>query len=187
MPKKTVAVIIETGNDYLVQVKGNQPTLKASLEETAARLAAADSAETSERNKGREEHRRLTLWTDCSLVDTALWCCLTSILRVERWGSRQGVAYSHTHWYISSAEASAAEFLYCVRAHWSVENKCHWVKDVSMGEDKTPTNDASANTTLALIRNIVINIFRLNGFSSIKEAIEHYTNYVKELFEMLRT
>jgi predicted transposase YbfD/YdcC len=77
--------------------------------------------------------------------------------------------------------------LAAVRLHWQVENNCHWVKDVRFEEDTTATTHHDANRTLAILRDVVMNIFRLNRHFSMKYAIEKFTNLVKELFELTRT
>jgi predicted transposase YbfD/YdcC len=38
-------------------------------------------------------------------------------------------------YYISSMEEDAIVFNSLIRQHWGIENKLHWVLDVTMGED----------------------------------------------------
>jgi hypothetical protein len=56
------------------------------------------------------------------------------------------------------------------RGHWSVEDKSHYVRDVTFGEDRsnTPTGDAPAN--LATCRNLVIGAFHTAGHTNIAHA-----------------
>ncbi len=187
MPKKTLRLIIEGGNDYVAHVKGNQPHLVKALNELSDQSTPEQSAETTERSRGRKENRRVELWRSTQQVAALGWNGVRTILRVQRWGKRGGQQYHEVHWYIASIEATAEVFLKIVRLHWQVENNCHWVKDVVFGEDTTPTPDPNANRVFALLRNIVINLYRRHGHYSMKYAIEQFTNLVKELYELFRT
>jgi predicted transposase YbfD/YdcC len=147
-------------------------------------------AHSDERNRGREEHRHLRLWTSeqaLQPVHALGWNATTTIVEIRHFGRRQGKAYDEVHRYIASFQAPAEQMLKAVRLHWQVENNCHWVKDVQLKEDRTPSSHHHANRTLAILRNIVMNVFRLNGFFSIKYAIEKFTNLVKELYQLIRT
>ena len=63
----------------------------------------------------------------------------------------------------------------------SIENRLHWVKDVCMNEDKAKTISGMAAENISILRNIVINIFRTNGYDSIKYATEICSNNLKLL------
>ena len=115
------------------------------------------------------------------------WKNVHTVLEVWHKGIRQGQDYAEMHYYITSVAATPKEYLAMVRLHWQVENNCHRVKDVGFGEDETPTAHHNANRTLAILRDVGMNIFRLNGYTSIKYGIEKFTNRVKELIELLRT
>jgi predicted transposase YbfD/YdcC len=140
-----------------------------------------------EQNRGRTEHRRLSMWTTFSGIDTQRWAGVQTIIKLERWGIRKGKEYSHVHWFMTSVKAMPDILATIIRLHWELENNGHWVKDVIFEEDKTPTKNSTANAVLALLRNMVINVYRRSGHYSITHAIERFTNIIKELFELLRT
>ena len=56
---------------------------------------------------------------------------------------------------------TAAELASAVRAHWGIENRLHWVLDVSFGEDGKTLRKDNAPQNLSLLRKIVLNIIRL--------------------------
>ena len=74
------------------------------------------------------------------------------------------------HYYISSLQATAESFAKGIRGHWGIENLVHWVKAVVMGEDPAPFAAFNAATNWSIIRNMVINIARHNGYHSLTKA-----------------
>ncbi len=93
-----------------------------------------------------------------------------------------------TAYYISDVRSNkAAYFARHIRAHWGIENRLHWVKDVVLKEDGSKIKKGAAPENFSIMRNIVCNIFRANGLDSIKYAIELYANKFKELFELTRS
>jgi predicted transposase YbfD/YdcC len=168
----------------------NQPKLFTTLNSIAETVPPSARTQSDEQNRGREEHRHLRIWTSDAVlapVHALGWEATTTIVEIHHFGTRKAVEYDELHWYIASFHATAEEMLKAVRLHWQVENNCHWVKDVQFKEDATPTSHHDANRTLAILRDIVMNVFRLNGFFSMKHAIEKFANLVKELYELLRT
>jgi hypothetical protein len=63
-----------------------------------------------------------------------------------------------------------------------MENRLHRVKDAVLKEDNSKIHKGNAPENFSILRNIACNIFRLNGFNSIKYDIEMYANNFKELF-----
>ncbi len=93
---------------------------------------------------------------------------------------------SETAYYISDVRSNkAAYFARHIRGHWGIENRLHWVKDVVMKEDSSKIKKGAAPENFSIMRNIVCNIFRANGFDSIKYAMELNANNLKELFKLI--
>jgi predicted transposase YbfD/YdcC len=79
--------------------------------------------------------------------------------------------------YISDLENNcAAYFAAGLRSHWSIENKLHYAKDVSMREDRECTKDKQAAANLALIRDFTFNISKSKN-KSVKYAAEVFANH----------
>ena len=95
-------------------------------------------------------------------------------------GKRQETAF-----YISSLSVDAYAFNIGIRRHWGIENRLHYVKDVTFKEDDSKIKSGYAAENFSLIRNIVINIFRKNNWMGIKQAIRLYSNNISELKSLL--
>lgn len=187
MSKKTVDTIIDSGNDYLIQVKGNQPTLFQAIQKTVSTHPGLSSAVSEERSRGRHERRRVEIFPPPPEMSEE-WTGLQRLLHVERQTVRAGKETVTHHYYISSLLSDDAEvFARGVRGHWSIENRLHWVKDVMQHEDDSGINKGNGIETLSIFKNVAINISRELGFDSIKGAAIHFASNVKELVDYFRT
>jgi len=69
--------------------------------------------------------------------------------------------------------ADAARILELRRGHWSIENKLHWVRDVTFDEDRSRVRKLAAPRAMASLRNVAISLLRLAGATNIAEALRH--------------
>ncbi len=65
------------------------------------------------------------------------------------------------------------------RGHWSIENRLHYVRDVSMGEDRCQAHTGNLPQAMAALRNSIITLLRHHGYSSIAKALRHYDAHPK--------
>ena len=180
-PKKTLQQIVESGNDYLVAVKSNQRRLYKHLQTYSQYLKPIAEHTDSQQYRGRQEHRSVKVYRPARLV-LQEWEAVKSVLCLERWGTRKGKDYHHYAYYISSTATCAHQWQLLVRGHWGIENRLHWPKDVVFGEDDYRLEDERALLNWSLLRTIVINLLRLNGFQSLKAAMTKLANRVEIIF-----
>ncbi len=173
MAKKTVESVMATGHHLLVPVKANQPTLFQRLTETYPAQPPQDRHHTHEIGRHHRIEQRLTrTWSLPLGIGTedghARFCTLVEIqrhtdvfdTRQKDWAPRQKTAY-----YVSTAPLSAAAAAHAARAHWSIENRLHYVRDVTLGEDASRIR---CNPGLfALLRSFALNLLRFNGVTNI--------------------
>jgi predicted transposase YbfD/YdcC len=74
-------------------------------------------------------------------------------------------------YYISSRALSAEQLATAVRAHWGIENRLHWVLDVSFGEDGSTIRKDNAPQNLSLLKKIVLNLIRLDTTDKTKASL----------------
>jgi predicted transposase YbfD/YdcC len=86
---------------------------------------------------------------------------------------------------LSAAEADAARLLQLNRGHWEIENRLHYVRDVSFDEDRCRVRAGTGARVMASIRNLVISIFRLLGFSYVPEGLRYFAMRIERVFELL--
>ncbi len=174
--------VLDRGGDYLLVVKDNQPTLRWDIETVFS--DEADLADTIRvvtdvaQRGGRLETRRLAAST--ALVEYSDWPGLAQVLRLDRRVVhkatgvvlRQETAYAVTS--LTPAEATPAQLLALWRGHWHIENRLHWVRDVTFDEDRSQVRTGTAPQLMAAFRNAAIALFRLLGEPNIAAATRRY-------------
>jgi predicted transposase YbfD/YdcC len=157
-----VRQVRDRGGDYLIAVKGNQPTLLAAVEAAFADAVAADFAgvsysqhESVEDGHGRHEERYVTVIEDPAGLPAG-WADVAAVVQVNRERSVNGVNASTTHYYLTSRADTAEALGRWVRRHWAVENELHWVLDVTFGEDADRTRDRNAAANLGVVRRTAV-------------------------------
>jgi predicted transposase YbfD/YdcC len=164
--------ILDAGGDYLVIVKANQEKLH-----DAVALLFAEPPETFARAQQVDQHgdrvevRRLEAST--ALAGYLDWPGAVQVCWVERTTWQKGRVMQESRYAITSREREAAELLQRVRGHWAIENRLHWVRDVTLGEDACQVRSGSAPEVLAALRNAVIALLRHAGSTNLAATIRH--------------
>ena len=90
------------------------------------------------------------------------------IVRTTRRGKAEAtVEISYAITSVPRSQASAQTCLDWWRGHWDIENRLHYVRDVTMGEDATQIALGDAPQNLAALRNGLVNLLRLRGHENI--------------------
>ncbi len=169
------------GGDYLLPVKENQPILREDIALLFAhREGLADTismAQTTDSHGGRIETRRLSAST--ALAGYLTWPGHAQVLELRRavtdkrtGKTRQEIVYGITS--LTPERASAAQLLQLWREHWHVENRLHWVRDVTFDEDRSQVRAGHAPQVMAALRNVAISVLRLCGAENIAAACRRY-------------
>jgi predicted transposase YbfD/YdcC len=164
----------ELHGHYVLIIKGNQPIARA----TAAVLLAGpdtDWAETmaveDDRGHGRVERRTIRV----APADHTLFPAAAQAFRLRRdVGGLDGV-WDHKEivYGITSLPADLAgptHLNHYERRHWVVENRLHWVRDVTFHEDHSQLRTGTAPRALATFRNLAVSAIRLAGRANIAHA-----------------
>jgi predicted transposase YbfD/YdcC len=165
-----------TGNALLVQVKGNHPTLHDRLAGLCASQPPFDSDETVDRRRhGRQEHRLVEVFDTAGQLDAEWQPLIACVARVSRltfekdtrsglWPSRAEIGC-----YACQIRLDAKTLARAVRSHWGIENRDHYVRDVTLGEDASRIRQKPGG--MARIRSAALNILRANGVRNVSQAL----------------
>ena len=82
-------------------------------------------------------------------------------------------------------EAGAEQLELLWRRHWTIENRDHYVRDVTMGEDACQVHTGHAAHALAALRNAILSLLRWKGWTNIAAAIRHYAASVLRSLELI--
>ena len=183
--KKTLQQIIESGNDYIVAVKANQPTLLNELKTQFEQMMPFSIDTQVEQTRDRQTQRTVSVLDTIERIDPR-WVGVQRIIRVERSGTRANQPYDETIFYISSLAMDAADFAQRIRDHWHIENCLHWPKDVVLKEDDSPVCDGYALINFAIVRTVAVNLFRKAGFKSVTKGLRHLAHDIPQLFSFFQ-
>ena len=181
--------VVEQGGDYFWGVKDNQPTLRAEIALLFAEPPWGEELVTAGecgRHGDRWEER--TLWTSTALNEYLDWPRVQQVCCVERRVTRKGatrkeVAYAVTS--LSPDQAGPRELLQLWRGHWEIENRLHYVRDVTMKEDASQVRSRSAPQVMATLRNATLGLLRRTGATNIAAALRHYSYKPLEALTLL--
>jgi predicted transposase YbfD/YdcC len=172
--------IVDKGGDYVMIVKENQPQLHADIALVFALPPAGDRQETARTvdiGHGRIEQRNLT--TSEALVGYSDWPGLAQVFELGRHvitqkttEERVEVVYGVTS--LNSERGTPERLLDLVRSHWRIENKSHWVRDVTFDEDRSQVRCGNIPQVMAALRNTTIGLLRWAGYSNIAAACRRF-------------
>jgi predicted transposase YbfD/YdcC len=160
--------ILEREADYVLAVKGNQPTLHEGIvaffldqmEDDFARVRVSRH-ETKERGHGRLEHRTYYVCdVPDDLPDASRWAGLKRIGVAISDTVRSGKPCDDVRYYILSRRMSARSFGAAVRSHWGIENSLHWQLDMSFGEDRSRVRKDHADANMGSLRRASLSLLK---------------------------
>lgn len=160
-------------------MKENQKKLLASCEKTAREAVPVDTFTSRNRERNRKEERTVRVFDTLRAVTDAVkdgWNdligCVIEVTRVKRtfdtksksWKKSVEIAY-----YIGTSLFSAALCAHAIREHWWIENKNHYVRDVSMKEDWSRIRVNPDR--MVVMRSIALNTLRANGVKNVQRTL----------------
>ncbi len=171
--KEIAATITGKGGDYLLAVKGNQPSLLEAIEtafiDHKADVVTHDHVETSH---GRVVSQLARVLPAMDIVDANIWARCRTIGRIDSYRVVGGKpAELEQRDYISSRALTASELAVAARSHWAVENQLHWVLDVNFGEDASRVRKNNAPQNLSLLKKIVLTLVRNDTTDTAKASL----------------
>lgn len=175
MSKKTLEIARKTGNDVIVQVKGNQKTLLQDCQKISETIIPDDVfTEAISKAHGRIEKRTAEVYLSPTLTNKD-WYLVKAVVKISRdiqeldtktktWKKRNDLSF-----YIATTNLSAKLFNRVIRAHWHIENKNHYVRDVTMQEDSSRIR-INAHI-FAKLRSFALNILRKNDVENVSNEL----------------
>jgi len=167
--KNIAKKVIEKKGNYALAVKGNQKKLHDKITDyfnsaVGERTVDADVRQfvTEDHGHGRDEVRYhcVASLPSASAIRTN-WTGAKAIGMVTRESvDGHGRVSEDTRYFLLSKFISGERFAHTVRAHWGIENSCHWVLDVVFNEDRHRSRDRKLATNLSLLKRFALSILK---------------------------
>ncbi len=163
---KWAQAVLDRGGDYLLIAKGNQSELRAAIallfsQPSRPRLFPEGEARTVDKAHGRLEVRHLRVSSELGAYLAPRWPQVAQVFQIERTITRHGKT-THERVYgltsLNTQQVSPAQLLALVRQHWHIENRSHWRRDVTLGEDACRVTVGQVPQVLAALNNCVLAI-----------------------------
>ncbi len=177
------------GAHYVLSVKGNQPGLRKQLA-SLPWSEVPDGHKETDNTHGRRATRTYKVVTIAAGI---LFPHAAQAVRVVRTRKRRGTKKKTTRetvYAVTSLTAEQAqpdELAAYIRGHWKIENRLHWVRDVTMGEDLSRSRTGGGPRMMASLRNLALSILRLAGHTNIAKALRHNARKPKRALELVTT
>jgi predicted transposase YbfD/YdcC len=178
----TAQAILDRDADYVMTVKGNMPTLYRQLKKLpCARILAVSSVST---DHGRRAHRTI------KAALAPAWIGFegaAQVAQLRRTVTKKGKKTVEVVYLITSDRGvDPATLAAWVRGHWEIENKLHWVRDVTYQEDKSLVRTGNAPRVMAALRSLAISLLRLHGHANIAAANRHHARDPHRTIKLLQ-
>ena len=186
------AAVTAFGGDDLLFAKGNQPTRFQELHDFFADPEPERDewrhARQVSKGHGRLEIRQI--WTSTQMNDwfEPQWAGIQQVFCVQRQVSSQGKTREETvdgFTSLSRQRANAARLLAPIQAHWKVENRLHWRRDVSPGEDACQVRSAGAPQTLAALNGALLGLMGSLGVRNVPKQMRYFDAHPSAMISWL--
>lgn len=101
-----------------------------------------------------------------------VFCIRREVTRLGKNKDSSETVYGITS--LSPAQASPKRLLELNRGQWSIENRLHWVRDVTFDEDRSQIRTGTGPRVMASLRNLVISILRRCGATNIAKTLRWF-------------
>jgi predicted transposase YbfD/YdcC len=178
----TAQLILSRHADYVMTVKGNMPTLYKQLKKLPWKDVPSVSSVTADHGRRACRTIKVTLAPAWIGFDGA-----AQVAQLRRTVLTKGKKTVEVVYLITSDRSASPETLAAwVRRHWHIENKLHWVRDVTYQEDKSLVRTGNAPRVMASLRSLAISILRLDGHSNIAAANRHHARDPQRTLKLLQ-
>jgi predicted transposase YbfD/YdcC len=186
--------IRQQGGHYLLVVKENHPALYAAIDQVFSGDLLVEPTDYAAGVTSKEKrHGRLTTRTlerTAALNGYLDWPDVGQVLRrtyhaIDLATGRVSHEVTYGVTSLPAAATTPAQAERYWRGHWTVENRVHYVRDVTLGEDACQVRAGNAPQALAALRNVLLSLLRAHGWTNIAAALRHYGAYATRALTLL--
>jgi predicted transposase YbfD/YdcC len=184
--------VLAQGGDYLLLAKRNQRTLHAAISdlfsETPVPWLPEQQARTVEKGHGRLTVRELRVSQELNGYLAPTWPAVAQVFQLQRHTTRHGKTSREVVVGLTSVPAHIAppqRLLHLIRDHWHLENRVHWRRDVTLGEDPCQVCSGQVPAVLASLNNTVLAIMDQLGVSNMAAQLRAFAARPADALKLL--
>jgi predicted transposase YbfD/YdcC len=179
----TAKAVLARRADYVMTVKANMPTLYRQLKKLPWAQVPAVSSVTGDHGRRARRTIKATLAPAWIGFDGA-----AQVAQLRRTVTQDGKKTVEVVYLITSdGDVDPATLAAWVQGHWEIENRLHWVRDVTYLEDKSLVRTGNAPRVMASLRSLAISLLRLDGHGNIAAANRHHLRDPQRTLKLLQT
>jgi predicted transposase YbfD/YdcC len=171
--------IAQTENNALIQIKGNQKFLLKACTEVTKNTTPSSIHTDRTHGRGRKEKRTAQVFRNLSTFNASIkkqWgAYVKAVVTISRTvtflntKTKRHEKRSETAYYVSTETiVSAKQANRFIRAHWGIENRNHYVRDVTMQEDLSRIRRNPDR--MVRLRSFALNVLRANDVECVSLA-----------------
>lgn len=177
---------------YVLIVKRNRAELEAEIRQLFAMPPdphePVSMLRTVDAGHGRLTIRQIWTSTQLNLALQDEWKDVAQVFLLERRGRRQGQPFFYSVCGLTSLppeRASPQQLLTWVQQHWHIENRCHWRRDATLGEDACTVRQLHVATLLAVLNSAILALFDHLRITNARTAIRTFAAFPQRAFTLL--
>lgn len=185
-------LVQRAGGDVVLFIKDNTSATRADLElffeDPQADRRTWQTFEQREKGHGRLEYRCIVTSPDLNEYLYRDWGEVGQVFRLHRERTCKGkhsveVVYGWTS--LSAKQCSPERLLGLIRAHWAVENRLHWRRDATLGEDRCGVRLHPVAQMLAVLNTVVLSLMDFHHVSNVARQLRHFSASPREALAWL--
>jgi len=190
--KDLCTIVHAMGGYYEIPIKDNHPAVRQDLisffEDKGIDRSEFQYHKETNKGHGRLEVREIWTSTQMNRFFAKEWAGIAQVFMIKRTvvekdETRIEIVYGLTS--LSRKKANAERVLYYNRKHWSIENRLHHRRDVTLGEDASQTRISGAPAVLAALNGGILALMDFLGVKNVAKQMRHFCEYPREALQVL--
>jgi predicted transposase YbfD/YdcC len=177
----TAQAILARQADYMMTVKANMPALYRQLRKLPWKDVRSVSSVTKDHGRRACRTIKAVLAPEWIEFEGA-----AQVAQLRRTVTKKGKKTVEVVYLITSSDADPATLASWVKGHWEIENRLHWVRDVTYLEDKSLVRTGNAPRVMASLRSLAISLLRLDGHGNIAAANRYHARDPRRTLKLLQ-
>jgi predicted transposase YbfD/YdcC len=180
------------GGYYVIPIKENHPAVRKKIVEffQNERVDRSEFQYHKETNKGHGRREVREIWTSTQMNEYFKndWSGIAQVFMIKRTVIEKGEERGEIVYGITSLprkKAPASRILELNRKHWAIENRLHYRRDMTLGEDASQVRVKGAPAVVAALNGGVLAFMDFLGVRNVAKRMRHYCAQYHEALQVL--